>query len=224
MTDTYSVTIPLAWLKALALFAYQHSSRYALGGVCVETDEHGAYFVATDGRRIAAMFRAQEGLPTTDAAVIPISLINRLTHDTGDVTIEMSGIADGDVRRVAIILKGWERISLTADIVVGKFPKWRDVIPREFSGEPTQLDPRLLADFSQALRLIHGGDDCYAIVRSNGPDKPALVDIGCPEFCGVIMPITSERPAPTLPPWVHRDVPVKVKRAAKRRPKAKGKK
>jgi hypothetical protein len=226
MTDSYSVTIPLAWLKALALFADQHSSRYSLGGVCVETDKWGAYFVATDGRRIAAMFRAQKGLPTTDAGIIPVSLINRLKRDTGTVTVEMSGIADGKPGRVTIVLPGRGRPALSDSTIEGRFPKWRDVFPREFSGEPAMRDPRLLGDFSAALRLIHGDDDHIALVRSNGPDKAALVDIGCPEFCGIIMPMLrdADTRTPTLPPWVHRDVPVKAERTTKWRPKAKGKK
>jgi DNA polymerase-3 subunit beta len=122
------------------------SSRYALGAVLVEMKAGTVTFVGTDGRRLSA-FEVEVDQATDDGTtLIPARAIEAMaavaSHSQGAVQIEATGkevIADIDGTTV------------TALLVDGRFPRWRDVFPdRQDAKAAVVSAPDLLAATRQA--------------------------------------------------------------------------
>jgi DNA polymerase-3 subunit beta len=103
------------------------SSRYALGAVLIEVEAEGQVsFVATDGRRLhlAAIENAvnldpsQTLLPARAAGIL-----YSLASAGGQEMVEV----DASEREVVCTCGG---VRLTARLVEGRFPRWRDVLPK----------------------------------------------------------------------------------------------
>jgi DNA polymerase-3 subunit beta len=104
------------------------SSRYALGGVLLEMGESEITAVATDGRRLAKMSgqaHSVEGHQTGEAMTIVPSramhLMERALSD-GDAEIQIA------TRGNDLMVKS-PRATISARLVEGRFPKWREVFP-----------------------------------------------------------------------------------------------
>jgi len=105
------------------------TARYALGGVLLEFEPDKIVAVGTDSRRLAKM----EGPATTEGG-----------HESGDVTTIVPSKAmqvlerslTNDEANVQIAARGndililSDRVTLYSRLVEGRFPKWRDVIPK----------------------------------------------------------------------------------------------
>jgi len=108
------------------------SSRYALGGVLIELTPKGVLGVATDGRRLARQEGPAEavgGHETVDNTVIPtraMQLIERALVDN-DEQIQLA------VDENQVLVKS-QRTTIYTRLVEGRYPKWRDVFPKQ-SGE-----------------------------------------------------------------------------------------
>jgi DNA polymerase-3 subunit beta len=103
------------------------SSRYALGGVLLELTGRSVTAVGTDGRRLAKMEGpavAANGSPADAQPIVParaMQLIERCLA-AGDVPVQVA------VRPSEILVKtGGTTIS--ARLVEGRFPRWREVFP-----------------------------------------------------------------------------------------------
>jgi DNA polymerase-3 subunit beta len=103
------------------------SSRYALGGVLLELSATSAIAVGTDGRRLAKMegpAEARDGATQADNTIVParaMQLVERCL-----------GAADAPVHLVARdreILVRTGGTTVSARLVDGRFPRWRDVFP-----------------------------------------------------------------------------------------------
>ena len=106
------------------------SSRYALGGVLIELEPKKIIAVGTDGRRLAK----QEG---------PAESINE--HETGDTTTIIPSramqlleraLADNEANihlaaRDNDVLVRSGQATIYSRLVEGRYPKWRDVFPRQ---------------------------------------------------------------------------------------------
>lgn len=110
------------------------SSRYALGGILWELDGNKAIAVGTDGRRLAKMEGAGEaigGHSTKEApTIIPTKAMQIMERSVGMVSSQDS---DGDVRlccrsQDAVFAAG--AISIRTSLCEGRFPRWRDVLPK----------------------------------------------------------------------------------------------
>jgi DNA polymerase-3 subunit beta len=113
------------------------SSRYALGGVLVEFSQPGVIAVGTDGRRLAKMqgpAEARDGAQADAQPIVParaMQLIERCLGG-GDQTVHLA------VRSNEILVKtGGTTIS--ARLVEGRFPRWRDVFPERPDAVRVQL-------------------------------------------------------------------------------------
>jgi len=125
--------VPVALMKELirrTLFATdEESSRYALGGVLLEMEADRIIAVGTDGRRLAKMEGPAKSVgehATGDTATIvpsrSMQLIERaLGEGEGEVRLAMHG---NDIRISS------PRATITSRLVEGRFPKWRDVLPK----------------------------------------------------------------------------------------------
>jgi DNA polymerase-3 subunit beta len=109
------------------------SSRYALGGVLLElTAQKGAaagsvIAVGTDGRRLAKMegpAAAREGSPADAQPIVPARAMQLVERCLGDASLPVL-VA---VRGSEILVKTGST-TISARLVEGRFPRWRDVFP-----------------------------------------------------------------------------------------------
>lgn len=106
------------------------SSRYALGGVLFEMDDKEVVAVGTDGRRLARQAGPAEsfgGHGTGDnTTVVPARAMTLMERAMGSNTEEVA-LA---VRANEALLRSQE-VTIYARLVEGRFPKWRDVFPKD---------------------------------------------------------------------------------------------
>ena len=104
------------------------SSRYALGGVLLEMGDDTVIAVGTDGRRLAKMEGSLDkvGNPKPETATIvpsrSMQLMERILPE-GDTKVQISTRAND------LLMKGPSGVFYTR-LVEGRFPKWRDVLPK----------------------------------------------------------------------------------------------
>ena len=105
------------------------SSRYALGGVLLDLSEDQLIAVATDGRRLAKQqgpAKSIGGHATAENTVIPTRSMQLLERALADNEEDIQlAVRDNDV-----MVKS-ERTTIYSRLVEGRFPKWRDVFPRQ---------------------------------------------------------------------------------------------
>lgn len=131
------------------------SSRYALGGILLEMETDRITAVATDGRRLAKMdgpVSTSEGFVQAEGMTIVPSRAMQLIERT---------ISDGDsevhiATRVNDILVKSRRATVSARLLEGRFPRWRDVFPKYDSS--VKLD--------MLVRPLHAAVRQAAIVTS----------------------------------------------------------
>jgi DNA polymerase-3 subunit beta len=126
------------------------SSRYALGAVLVEVADGKVSFVATDGRRLS-LVTCEHDLAVDDGqTLVPsrvMAVLGRLASLDGDessVQLETTG-------RQVIATIG--ETTVTASLVDGRFPRWRDVLP-ERNVEPTTVLPADLLSATRAAGIV----------------------------------------------------------------------
>jgi DNA polymerase-3 subunit beta len=103
------------------------SSRYALGGVLVELSGNGVIAVGTDGRRLAKMegpAAASGGGPADVQPIVPARAMQLIERCLGaaDVPVHIAA-------RPSEILVKTGPTTISARLVEGRFPRWRDVFP-----------------------------------------------------------------------------------------------
>jgi DNA polymerase-3 subunit beta len=113
------------------------SSRYALGGVLLEFGENSVTAVGTDGRRLAKMEgpieRVGNPSPGGGTTIVParaMQLIERMLPDSEDLIQLVVKPNEFQMRQPTGVFY--------TRLVEGRFPKWRDVIPRRT--ESHQID------------------------------------------------------------------------------------
>jgi DNA polymerase-3 subunit beta len=104
------------------------SSRYALGGVLVELRGDGVIAVGTDGRRLAKMegsaVAAGDGAAPESHPIVPAKAMQLVERCLGpaDVPVQVA------VRPSEILVRSGPT-TISARLVEGRFPRWRDVFP-----------------------------------------------------------------------------------------------
>jgi DNA polymerase III subunit beta len=113
------------------------SSRYALGGVLLELSGTGVIAVGTDGRRLAKMegpCQIQGGEAAEAQPIIPARAMQLVERCLG-----------GPDSPVQIAVRGSEILvrtagtTISARLVEGRFPRWRDVFPERPDAARVQL-------------------------------------------------------------------------------------
>ena len=117
------------------------SSRFALGAVLLDVVGEVVTFVATDGRRLSAV-ECEHDLAVDDSqTLVPsrvMAILARLAAVAGDASIQLEATANELVATVGAA-------TVTARLVSGRFPKWRDVIPKVDIQPTTVLASDLLS-------------------------------------------------------------------------------
>jgi DNA polymerase-3 subunit beta len=123
------------------------SSRYALGGVLIELTADKIIGVATDGRRLAKQEGAAQsvaGHQTTENTVIPtrsVQLIRRALADHDEEIL----LATAENQ---VLVKS-QRTTIYSRLVEGRYPKWRDVFPRQSEAAKIEMT---VGTFHSAVR------------------------------------------------------------------------
>ncbi len=103
------------------------SSRYALGGVLLELTDTTVVAVGTDGRRLAKMegpSSIQGGeLPATQP-IVPARAMQLIERSLGDAETPVKLAVQG-----SDVLIHTGHTTISARLVEGRFPRWRDVFP-----------------------------------------------------------------------------------------------
>lgn len=114
------------------------SSRYALGGVLLELEPDHITAVATDGRRLSKMegpVTASESFTQPEGTtIVPARAMQLLERSVGDADAEVQ-IA---VSENTVLVKS-ERATVLAQLLSGRFPRWRDVFPQQRGASKVEL-------------------------------------------------------------------------------------
>jgi DNA polymerase III subunit beta len=105
------------------------SSRYALGGVLLELGGDQVIAVGTDGRRLAKMqgpCRMHGGEPPAVQPIIPARAMQLVERCLGAAEAPVHLALRGDANEILIRTAG---TTISARLVEGRFPRWRDVFP-----------------------------------------------------------------------------------------------
>lgn len=188
--------VNLRVLSAATAFASKDENRHYLNGVCIELDERGATYVATDGHRMI-VFRDDLGAGEnllTGRFIIPTSRCKSFTIDKKD---DGCGKIFADGERLAL---AYGRVDVRFDPIASDYPNWRRSIPpKGASGALAQFDLLQLADFNKfglALSLPP------PFVAPNGDGPACIWYPGHQHVMGIIMPIKiTDELARTPPDW-----------------------
>lgn len=125
----FELTTPLVreLVKRTVFATDNESSRYALGGVLVELSGKGVIAVGTDGRRLAKMegpATGVQGSPTDAQPIVPARAMQLIERCLGSAEAPVH-LA---VRPSEILVKTGPT-TISARLVEGRFPRWRDVFP-----------------------------------------------------------------------------------------------
>lgn len=102
------------------------SSRHALGAVLIEVKGDVVTLVATDGRRLASVTCEHDQAVDDSQTLVParaMEIIARLADHAGDAGVQLEATGKELVATI-----GTTRV--TAVLVEGRFPRWRDVLPK----------------------------------------------------------------------------------------------
>ena len=142
-------TIKLGALRGLieqTLFsAARENTRYAINGVLWQREGKRLQLVATDGRRLAISGASiEKGVGDGGEAIIPtkaLGLFGRL-HLDADEDVDVKILANQIIMRC-------DRATISSVLVEGRFPNYRDVMPKELD---KKIEPKTDAFLSAVKR------------------------------------------------------------------------
>ena len=123
------------------------SSRYALGGVLLEFKAGVLYMVATDGRRMHCAEAEIDQAVDDSTTIVPRRVI--------DVILTIVGSSEESLQLECNRTEVMAEINgtiLTARLLEGRFPKWRDIVPAE--------QPATTVGVAQLLEAVRQGSIC----------------------------------------------------------------
>lgn len=146
--------IPMGSLRRMAEWtafaAARENTRYAINGVLWEKSDKKLTLVATDGRRLSLARGKVKGDGKPPESIVPAKAM-QLLH-------RLSGEADAPVQArftdSQVILNS-NRVTLSAALVEGQFPKYRDVIPTDLNRKVTVATADLLSAVRRAALLTN---------------------------------------------------------------------
>lgn len=126
----------------------KESSRYALGAVLIDVSGGNPTFVATDGRRLSAVQTETDQAVDDSTTLVPVHAMRLAAslaeRGEGSVQIEAT---KGEV------VFTLDSAVVTARLVDGRFPTWRDVFP-EPTAEPHAVDRGELLAATRAAAVV----------------------------------------------------------------------
>ena len=124
-------------VRRTAFATDNESSRYALGGVLVELGPATVIAVGTDGRRLAKMegpCQTQGGDPGEAQPIVPSRAMQLVERSLGAAEEPVLVAVRGSEILVRV-----GQTTISARLVEGRFPRWRDVFPERPEAARVQL-------------------------------------------------------------------------------------
>lgn len=181
------LTIKAGVLSALTNLSGKKDIRYYLNGVLVEVKDKTLRLVATDGHVMGIYQQELEEPSEAMRLVIPNEVIAKLDKKTTNTLV-----CDQDQWRV-------DNINFAP--IDGQYPDYMRVLPSKITGEVAQFNPDFIARFAKVAKAL-SSKFAVPIIAHNGTSG-ALVDIGLPlNFVGIMMPIRTDAPMPSVPVWL----------------------
>jgi len=150
----------LLTLAERTLFATaKENTRYALNGVLWEVDGRNLTLVATDGRRLSlAKGKCKDGPEKKATAIVPSKAMQLMVRCLTDST-EATGTARVVIGEKEILVEappgeGGSSV-IYSRLVDGHFPKYEDVIPKDFDKKATMGTGAFLAAVRKAALLTN---------------------------------------------------------------------
>jgi DNA polymerase-3 subunit beta len=138
-------------VKATAYAIDNDSSRYALGAVLVEVSGGECSFVATDGRRLSHVRVEHDQAVDDGQSLVPggaMASIASLAAGESDDAVQLEA---SETELVATIAGS----VVTARLIAGRFPRWRDVLPQDRPGTTeTVIDRAELLSATRAAAIV----------------------------------------------------------------------
>lgn len=135
-------------VRAVAYATDRESSRYALGAVLIDVTGGDPTFVGTDGRRLSAVQTETDQAVDDSQTLVPVTAVlfaaTLSERSEGSVQIEATA---------SDVVFTFDGGVLTARLVDGKFPRWRDVFP-EPTTEPHAVDRGELLAATRAAAVV----------------------------------------------------------------------
>jgi len=197
-TDMQCSTINLRVLAALVPFASKDDTRYYLQGVCVEIDERGATYAATDGRTFVA-YRDDLDPDADDNHLLGVFIIPAPQCKL----LKLSKDDDGRAKMfgAARLTLAYNFVDVTFAPIDGVYPDWRKMLPQgRPSGEIGQFNPSFLAELAKFSKALDLG---LPIIAHNG-ERPTRIWFPVHEHVvAVLMPFRAHNFTymPNLPRW-----------------------
>jgi DNA polymerase-3 subunit beta len=133
--------------KATVYATDTESSRFALGGVLIEVQNGNPTWVATDGRRLAAVETETDQAVDDSQTIVParvLAIVSLLAAGDTGVQVESNGT---EVRFEL------DDTIVTGRLMDGRFPRWRDVIG-SIDGDASVVDVAELLHAVEAAAIV----------------------------------------------------------------------
>jgi DNA polymerase-3 subunit beta len=176
-------TINLRILAAASAFASKDETRYYINGVCLEIDERGVTYVATDGHRLVAY---RDDLPpdATDNRLTGVFIIP--TAHCKPYKLGKDDDAQAKIFGEGRLTISHSMVDLTFVPIDGVFPDWRKTLPpAAASGAIGQFELKRLATFKKFGDELGLGNPFLA---HNGDGPAYLWFTGRNDVLGLLMP------------------------------------
>jgi DNA polymerase-3 subunit beta len=168
------------------------SSRYALGGILIEQSGGDVSFVATDGRRLHVVTAEIDQAVDDRKAIVPASaaaVIAKAARASGDQAVQIC------VSRSHVTVTSGP-VTVTAALLQGNYPRWRDVVPKEDTPVATVSAGDLLAavrqsaivtsEQSKSVTFTFGEDSLTLRAKSaESGTSEVKCDVKCSVVCSV---------------------------------------
>jgi DNA polymerase-3 subunit beta len=135
-------------IRAVSYATDSESSRYALGAVLIDVTGGDPTFVGTDGRRLSAVQTETDQAVDDSTTLVPAAAAR--------IAATLSERSEGSVQIEATksdVVFTFDGGVLTARIVDGRFPRWRDVFP-EATTEPHVVEREELLSATRAAAVV----------------------------------------------------------------------
>jgi len=136
------------------------SSRYALGGVLIESSKEQVTLIATDGRRMARSVCVHDGdndifdrdpkaVGAKIAPVVPKNVMESVRDACQEAGENLVNAAASD----SAIRFEIGSITVTSNLVAGRFPEWRGLVNLP-SSKPASVDRKSFVDCMKASKIV----------------------------------------------------------------------
>lgn len=147
-------------LSSVPFAAALEEGKYAMKAVLLESEGNKLTAVATDGKRLAVA----EGVSTSETSTKLQTLIPRKAADLAAKMLE--GVETQVVVKfapasLAVVAEGWE---LTTRLVEGRFPPYRDVIPKKREAYST-INVELFESAVRAASIMADEESCRVSIE-----------------------------------------------------------